>query len=193
MGEYAHLNLSTSSVPSADSAEYLSGETEVLFKWGVGMAWLALFEPKNILVQPCYPFGIDDEAFPGLYLLSDISAAVRRFDLREPNLTQLIGPPWAENVDEFRQYLDNPKATHVELDVHELLDDDRPPEVLKEYYEEILRAFDEPLYSGKKTLLTGKPKLSRGWSKIRKEVQGLTSGNIDPSLLFGSREGWSWW
>ena len=193
MGEYAHLNLSTSSLPSSDATEYLNGSTEVLFKWNAAIAWLALFGPDDFVEQPYFSFSTGSESFPGLYLVSDLHAARKRLETRGATLAQAFGTSWTDNVSEFKAYLENADATHVELDFSELLDDDRSPESTREYYAEILGILDEPLFSGKKSLLSRKPKLTRGWLRIRKEVQGLTTGALSPWNLFGAREDWSWW
>lgn len=193
MGEYAHLNLATCSSPSVDTADYLSGEGQILFKWNAAIAWLALFRQEDFVEQPCFPFGEDSESFQGLYLFAKLSDAINCFEKREPTLSRIFGSTWSDNVAEFRRYLGNPAATHIELDLCELLDDDRTAKDTREYYEGILRAFDEPMFSGKKGLLSRQPKLSRGWSSIKKEAESLARGKMEPSVLFGAREDWSWW
>jgi hypothetical protein len=165
----------------------------VLYKWNAAIAWLALFRSEDFLEQPYYPFGSDSESFPGLYLVTNLSEAIRNLDQREPKLAQLFGSPWTDNIAEFRRYLTNPRATHVELNASELLDDDNQSDVVRENLDEYIRTLDEPLFSGSKKLFSREPKRSRSWSRIRKEVQGLTTGELSPWVLFGARENWSWW
>jgi hypothetical protein len=145
------------------------------------------------LEQPFYPFGTGSESFPGLYLVTDLSKAIKNLDQREPKLAQVFGSPWTENIAEFKRYLTNPKATHVELDASELLDDVNQSDIVRENLDEYIRILDEPLLSGRKKLFSREPKRSRGWSRIRKEVQGLTTAELNPRVLFGAREDWSWW
>ena len=79
---------------------------------------------------------------------------------RSPDLNSALGNDWHNGIKQFVGFLDT--AEYVELILQDWFGNNTDD--FESYIAETLSVFSEPLYTGKKHLITRKPKISKKWS-----------------------------
>lgn len=181
MGSYALLSLSRSSSPElGESNSYVDG-TELSYKYGIAPAWYALFIAEDIVTRQ------SDEGHPQVFAFTDLISAKSRLTERSQKMEEAIGDRWSQGLAGFREYLESPHATHVLLDATEYCEMFSSGQELQEVMKSCIGAFDVPVLTGKRSLLSRKPIVSDPWQKMLEPVQP----NDDRAwAIFGSPPDW---
>jgi len=164
MGRWALLHLSTRDDPiDGPKDAIVQSASELMFKYGIAPAWLALYQVEDLVVQEKDD---GDGPFFEVALSTDIDSALKNLEHREPELMTALGDRWNRSASLFKKWLNNTEATHVEMyltEYNEMFDD---VENMRNGIYDYINAFGVPYYSGKRSLLSRKPKVSKEWKEL---------------------------
>jgi len=82
LGSYALLSLSNSPVPFHGPSESFVEGTELAFKYGIPVGWVALFDEEDFVSKSRYE-KLDDYEYPELFLASPVSKTLEYLKQRE--------------------------------------------------------------------------------------------------------------
>jgi len=188
VGSYALLSLSTSADPvSGPSEAYVDG-TELQFKYGVPIGWIALFNQGDFVSKVRYEEK-DDYEFPELFLVTPISRAMETLKDRESALSQALGEPWNEGLSLFFRYLSNSSSSHVHLDLTEYMELVGGPKETQISLGEWIETVSRPYHTGRIGLFSRKPIVDGAWRRLIRELPSCKKHADDYAVwMFGWRE-----
>jgi hypothetical protein len=198
MGSYARLSLCRTATADVRAAENYVQDTELGFKYGIAPAWIALYQEKDITIR-----GTREDEDYEVFLFTDLASARKSLEVREAALSAAIGEPWSRAVSAFKAYLSNRQATHVLLDATEYAEMFTDLSELQDHLVASIRTFEVPYFTGKKSLFSGKPKVSNAWNDLlapmysaRDSALASSTGESDAQLawfIFGSSSDGTQW
>ncbi len=189
MGSYAELWISNEKSPVAEQ-EPVDG---ILSKWYVPLGWLALFEPKDFILETQYEEK-EDKNYHVLFSSKPVREAINLIQQRSDYCSQLGGESWAKGLEFFLAFLTNGNASYVHVEYSGLADDDFLPIYQREFYIKQLSNMAHPPVVEKRSLFGGKKEeLSEHWKMMTPEEFKI--GKVLPYWAWfgappGTKEDW---
>jgi len=188
LGSYALLSLSNSPDPVHGPSENFVEGTELTFKYGVPVGWVALFGQDDFVSGTRYE-ALDDYEYPELFLASSVSQTLETLKQRESELSTALGDPWDSGLALFRRYLSNPAASDVHLDLTEYMEIAGGPDHARDSVSEWIEAVSRPYYSGKRHLFSGKRRVEGAWRRLIRDLPSPEKHAQDyENFMFGWKD-----